>query len=101
MAKQFEEEFTYKLFSEKEVNIGNKVVFNCDLLGYMSPDSKTKMFTALKDMAVMSKDTITSVFNLPAVADGDKIMQSLNYVDSNVANQYQLGKNGQVEEGGE
>lgn len=101
MAKQFEEEFTYKLFSEKEVNIGNKVDFNCDLLGYMSPDSKTKMFTALKDMAVMNKDTITNVFHLPAVPDGDKIMQSLNYVDSNVANQYQLGKNGQVEEGGE
>jgi hypothetical protein len=39
------------------------------------------------------------ILNLPPVEGGDKRLQSLNYIDSNIANQYQ-GEEKPTENGG-
>lgn len=56
----------------------------------MSMTSKVNMINAVKDLGVLTKGMIADILNLESPPDADKILQSLNYVDSNIANQYQL-----------
>jgi hypothetical protein len=41
---------------------------------------------------MMSINQGLEVFNLPPIDGGDKFVMSLNFVDKDIANQYQLGK---------
>ena len=97
LACQFAEEFSYKLFSPREIDVGNTVEFIGDNLSYVSVDSKTKMFVALKELGVLRKGDICKIFNLPTPPDPDRILESLNYMDSTKITDYQLLKaaNGQ------
>ena len=52
--------------------------------------SKVNMINSVKDLGVLTKGMIADILNLETPPDADKILQSLNYVDSNIANQYQL-----------
>jgi len=92
LSVQFSEEFTYKLFSQREVDFGNTIEFVGDKLSYVSIDSKTKMFTALKELGVISKGDIAEIFNLPVPPDEDRYLESLNYMDSSKITDYQMLK---------
>jgi hypothetical protein len=97
LAVQFSEEFSYKLFSPTEISFGNTVEFIGDNLSYVSVDSKTKMFVALKELGVLRKGDICKIFNLPTPPDPDRVLESLNFMDSTKITDYQLLKaaNGQ------
>ena len=90
IAIQLTQEMNAKLFSTNEINFGNEIVLVSDKLSYMSINSKIEMINSVKDLGVLTKGTIADILNVERPADSDKILQSLNYVDSNIANQYQL-----------
>lgn len=90
LALQLSQEMNAKLFSQREIGFGNEIVFVGDKLSYMSMTSKVNMINAVKDLGVLTKGIIADILNIEAPPDADKILQSLNYVDSNIANQYQL-----------
>ena len=90
IAIQLTQEMNAKLFSTNEINFGNEIVLVSDKLSYMSINSKIEMINSVKDLGVLTKGTIADILNIERPADSDKILQSLNYVDSNIANQYQL-----------
>lgn len=92
MAIQFAQEFTAKIFSANQLNFGNEITFNCDMLSYLSPAQKEKAFVAIKEMGVVSKNTICEIFNLPEVEDGtgNEYLTSLNFINSKIADSYQL-----------
>ena len=90
LALQLSQEFNFKLFSQREINFGNEVVFVADKLSYMSMTSKVNMINSVKDLGVLTKGTIADILNVERPADADKILQSLNYIDTSIANQYQL-----------
>jgi hypothetical protein len=46
----------------------------------------------LLDRGMISLNQGLEVFNLPPIEGGDKFIMSLNFVDKDIANQYQLGK---------
>lgn len=83
-------EFTNKLFSYGEKIHGNKIIFEANRLQYAS--NNTKIAIAEKMNNYMTINEIREIFNLPPVEDGDKIMQDLNHIDNNIANQYQVGE---------
>ena len=90
LAIELSQEFNAKLFSSKQIGFGNEIVLVGDKLSYMSINSKVQMINSVKDLGVLPKRTITDILNLESPPDADKILQSLNYVDTNIANEYQL-----------
>lgn len=93
---QFGLELTTKLFTKKELEHGNEIIFTTNKLQYATTEKKLAVVTALIDRGLMSKNQGLEVFNLPPIEDGDKYIMSLNFVDASIANEYQLGKKTEV-----
>lgn len=93
LAIMFQQEFTQKLFTQREIDFGNTVNFVADKLAYLNIDSKQKMFQCIKELGVANKGTICEIFNLPPPPDPDVYLQSLNYIDRGIVNGYQTGTN--------
>jgi HK97 family phage portal protein len=91
IAIQLSLEFTSKLFTSKEQGYGNEIIFESNRLQYASNKTKVEVVTMLVDRGMMSLNQGLEVFNLPPIEGGEKRIVSLNFVDSELANQYQLG----------
>ena len=94
LAIQTSLEFTSKLFSKQAQGHGNEIIFESNRLQYASNKTKMEVVQMLMDRGMMSINQGLEVFNLPPIEGGDKFIMSLNYVDKDIANAYQLGKNG-------
>jgi HK97 family phage portal protein len=93
LAIQLSQEFTAKLFTEREKGYGNEVVFLTNRLEYASLKSKTAMIQVLQQTGILTINEAREVFGYNALPDGDKRLVSLNYVDSQKQNKYQVGDN--------
>lgn len=82
-------EFSNKLFSAMEIYHGNEIVFTSNRLQYSSNNTKINLLRYANNY--MTINELREVLNLEPVEDGDKIMQDLNHIDSNIANEYQVG----------
>lgn len=91
LAVQLSLEFTRKIFNEREIAFGNEIVFDSGRLLYSSNSTKVSMIQNLLPMGILTLNEAREIFNLAPLEDGDKRLQSLNYVDQEKANEYQLG----------
>ena len=82
-------EFSNKLFTPTEKSFGNEIVFEANRLQYASNTTKIELIKNANN--IMTINELREIFNLPPVADGEKILQDLNHIDSNIANEYQTG----------
>lgn len=97
IAMQLSIEFTNKIFSERAINFGNYITFETNILDYANFETKIKLIKETTQLGVWTKNEIRQIFNQPPLAndeEGNKILQTLNVVDSEIANQYQLSKSG-------
>ena len=83
-------EFTNKLFSNGQKGFGNRIIFEAQRLQYASMDTKVEIAKNLNNF--MTINEIRDIFNMAPVDDGDRMMQDLNHIDSNIANSYQGGE---------
>lgn len=90
LALQLAQEMTSKIFTARQIGFGNEVVLVGDKLSYMSMTSKVNMINSVKDLGILTGNEIADILNIERPPDGDKILQSLNYIDKSIANQYQL-----------
>lgn len=86
---QMSQEFTNKLFSPTEKGFGNKIIFESNRLQYVSNNTKIQLLRYANN--IMTVNEMREVFNLEPIENGDVILQDLNHIDSNIANDYQLG----------
>jgi hypothetical protein len=86
-------EYTTKLFTKYEQGHGNEIIFESNRLQYASNKTKVEVVTLLMDRGMMTINQALEVFNMPPIEGGEKRVMSLNYVDAEIATQYQLGKN--------
>ena len=93
LAVQFSQEFTNKIFTDKEKALGNEIIFTEDKLQYASLQDKIKLVQALQPAGFISVNEGRELFGWCPVADGDTRMVSLNNVKAEDMSQYQLGKN--------
>jgi hypothetical protein len=91
IAIQLSLEFTSKVFTDREQGWGNEIVFEANRLQYASNQTKIQIVQTLMDRGLLSQNQALEIFNLPPVEDGEKRIISLNFVDSSIANQYQMG----------
>nr|DAK26086.1 MAG TPA: portal protein [Caudoviricetes sp.] len=87
---QLNQEFTAKVFTEKEKEYGNIIDFNSNRLTYASTTNKVNMVKELGALGLLTTNEARELFDLPPVEDGDKRLVSLNYINADKADEYQL-----------
>lgn len=89
--------FTKVLFSPTERAFGNRVEFYPAELIFMNTDQKLEMVRLLGDSGALFENEKRSAFGLPPIRELEGVRtQSLNYVNSKLASQYQVGQYGQT-----
>jgi HK97 family phage portal protein len=95
-ARQMQLEFTNKIFNKKGIKEGNKIIFSTNLLTYATLDSKVNLIKNASAYGYIKVDEAREMLGLAGIggAEGQKLLQSLNSIDSTIASQYQLQKKG-------
>ena len=107
IAIQLSLEFTAKLFTRRELEFGNEIIFESNRLQYASTKTKVDLVNTLTTLGLLTINEGREIFNLSAVEGGDKRLVSLNYVNADKQDQYQEvggddngdNKDGQSQEG--
>lgn len=91
VAIQMSQCFTNVLFTVTERNYGNEIVFEANRLQYASNTTKVSVVKELAPIAVLMVDDVREIFNLAPLPNGEgqKVLQSLNYINTNIADSYQ------------
>lgn len=90
IAIQLSLEFTEKVFTKREQAFGNSVVFESNRMQYATLESRVAAIATLVPYKILTVNQALEMLNLPPVEDGDQRLQTLNVVDADKANQYQL-----------
>jgi HK97 family phage portal protein len=92
-AIQMSDAFTNKIFSYKARKDGHKIIFTTNRLQYASLDQKINLIKVAGSYGLLTKDDGREILDMTPLGgeEGKKIIQSLNNIDSTIANKYQGG----------
>lgn len=88
------QELTNKLFTDREFEVGNRVEILSDPLQVASLDTRIKVAEVYLKLPLIVPNRVNDLLYLPRTENGDKEVQSLNYVNSTLADKYQVGEDG-------
>ena len=93
LAIQMGDEFTRKIFSTQAIKEGNRIVFSANRLQYASLNTKIKLIQTLMPWGTITIDEAREVIDMAPIGgeQGAKILQSLNNINTNIADNYQGG----------
>jgi HK97 family phage portal protein len=98
----FSQAFTKSLFTQREYGFGNRVKFYAKDLIFMSVDQKINMLKELAPTGGLMENEKRVMFGLKPLAELEgKRYMSLNWIDANRANEYQVGNTGGGDSGTE
>lgn len=86
-------EFTRKIFNAREQAYGNQIVFDSGRVIYSNNQTRLNMIKELVPYGLLTVNEAREILNLAPVEDGDKRLQTLNVVQADKANEYQLDEN--------
>ena len=89
IATALSQEFTAKLFNDREQAYGNSILFESGRLQFTSNATKVQLIKELMPMGLLTINQALEILNLPSVTDGDKRLQALNMIDAAQAAAYQ------------
>lgn len=94
LAIQLEQAFTFAIFKDKSIKDGHKIIFTTQRLQYASLSQKINMIKVVASYGMITKDEAREILELAPIGgdEGKKIIQSLNNIDSKIANNYQGGE---------
>lgn len=85
--------FTKGIFTKREsLGFGNKINFFFDMIETMSTEQKIKLIQELGGRGALTNNYMLSLFGIPPYPEGNVRYMSLNYIDVNLANEYQINK---------
>lgn len=90
---QLGEAFTNAIFKEQSIREGHRIIFTTHRLQYASIDQKVNLLKTILPYGLVTKDTALELLDMHPIGgeEGAKILQSLNNIDSSIANNYQGG----------
>ncbi len=91
LAIQLSEAFSLGLLTENELTRGEEVIFYSERLQYASWNTKVTAIEKLMSLGIMTLNESRALLGLEPIEGGNKRLQSLNFVDANKANLYQVG----------
>jgi HK97 family phage portal protein len=88
--------FSKCMFSQRELDVGNEIVFYQKDMMYLSTKSKLDLLNIAGGQGLLRDDQKLAILGYPPLADGTggRRTISLNYVDTTIATQYQMTKAG-------
>lgn len=94
LAIQLEQAFTMAIFNKQSVKDGHRIIFTTQRLQYASLSQKINMIKVVASYGMITKDEAREILDLAPIGgtEGQKIIQSLNNIDSSIANNYQGGE---------
>lgn len=91
LALNLSQEYTYKLFSKKELEVGNRLFFDTRLLKFATLSARTTYYDKMVSHGVLSINEVRAMEGLSPIPNGDVHRVTLNSVTLEKANEYQLG----------
>ena len=90
---QMQQAFTNCLFSDRERGTGNEIVFEGNRLQFASTGEKLETVKYLSDIGGLTLDQALTTLGFPPIGgeEGKRRVQTLNVVNADKADQYQLG----------
>ena len=98
IAIQISEAFSLGLLTDNQLTRGEKIILFSERLQYASWQTKVNAIEKLMGLGIMSLNESRALLGLEPIEGGDKRLQSLNYVDADKANQYQVGEDDNKED---
>lgn len=95
---QFEQAFTACLFTVREQDVGHRIKAYYAKVNYMDSKSKLELSNLAKETGIMTLNQIGEMFGIEPFPEGNRRLQSLNYMNINEVDAYQKSKAG-VKEG--
>jgi HK97 family phage portal protein len=92
LAIQLSEAFSLGLLTENELIRGEEVIFYSERLQYASWNTKVSAIEKLMSLGIMTLNESRALLGLEPLEGGNKRLQSLNFVDADLANKYQVGE---------
>ena len=92
LAIQLSEAFSLGLLTDNELKKGTEIIFYSERLQYASWTTKVSAIEKLMSLGLMSINECRGLVGLEPIEGGNKRLQSLNFVDSDKANKYQVGE---------
>jgi HK97 family phage portal protein len=92
IAVQMSLEFTNKLLTKERQRYGEQIIFQANKLVHASLEAKAKLLKEVMPMGLFTINEAREVLNLPVVEGGEQRLMSLNYVNADKADEYQLGE---------
>ena len=86
--------FSAALFTDKELELGNEIIFYIQGLLFTSMTNKIAAVDILSSRGTFTDNQILSVFGYPPFEGGNKRKQSLNYINAELADSYQMNRKG-------
>lgn len=85
--------FSKSLFTKRELEVGNEIIFYNQGLMYMNTANKINAATILTNLGTLTDNQVLAIFGYPPFDGGNIRKQSLNYINRDIADQYQISKN--------
>jgi len=92
--EEFQQAFTAAIFSPQERENGRMVKCYYNKVEYFSTANKIQLATIARDTGLMTLNQIAEMFGLEPFAGGDRRLQSLNYVNVDLVDSYQVQQKG-------
>jgi len=94
--KQYSEAFTYKVFTARERGYGNRIIFTANKLAHISDATKSQMCQYAAPLGIFTQNELRELFGLAPIPGGERRVESLNFVNVDMKDDYQLNmaKNG-------
>ena len=96
---QFEQASTACIFTPREHDVGHRIKCYYSKVNYMSTKDKMDLANLAKETGIMTLNQINEMFGIEPYIEGDRRLQSLNFVNTKLIDKYQLGKSGNTGKG--
>lgn len=86
--------FSKTLFTPRELDFGNEIVFYERDMMYLSTKTKLELLKTAGEQGLLTDDQKLKILGYPPLADGsgNRRTMSLNYIDVSMANEYQMSR---------
>ena len=89
---QFEQAVASCIFTQREQDVGHRVKCYYSKVKYMATSDKMQLANLARETGLLTLNQINDVFGMPPFEGGDRRIQSLNFVSTDLIDKYQAGK---------
>ena len=82
--------FSERLFTQREKDLGHRIKCYYSRIAYLDAAEKRELAQLVRDTGLMTLNEIRELYGMSPIEGGDKRLQSLNYVNVELVDKYQL-----------